>query len=64
MIVIAPNRSRGVLLNPVNARSGIRSVLDEVAETETRIERFANRGQSGPVRVDVGQQEDFHRPAA
>ncbi len=62
VVVIAADSGMTMLADPFDTRNGIGPVFDEVPEKEARIERFPDRRQCDPVRVDVSQQQDFHRP--
>ena len=55
VIVIPAHRGLDILPHPIDARNRIGTIVDEVAEEQTGIERLLNRAQGGPVRVDVGK---------
>ena len=60
MIVISPNRIGRVGSDPIDAGDWVHSVFDQIAQKQTGVEGFANGTQGWPVRVDIGENEDFH----
>ena len=58
--MIASHSRKSILAYPVDAGQGIRGVVDNVAQKQTRIESLIDRRQRWPVCMDVGQQEDSH----
>ena len=60
VIVVAADDDRILPANPIQAGNRIGPVIDEIADEQTRVKRFANRRQRRPVRMDVRQYQDFH----
>jgi hypothetical protein len=58
--MIAADRRESILANPVDTGQGIRGVVDDVAQKQTRIESLIDRRQRWPVCMDVGQQKNSH----
>jgi hypothetical protein len=61
VIVIAADSRGRVRTNPIDARQGIGRVIDQVAEEQANVVRFLDRGERGPIRMDVGQQQNLQR---
>lgn len=49
-----------MLLDPFDAGRGIGPVIHEVAEKQAGVERLLDGRQSGPVGMNVSQQQNFH----
>jgi hypothetical protein len=60
VVMIAPNRISRVAHRPTNARRGVWSIVDQVAQTKAYVKRLVNRGKGGPVRVDVRNNKNPH----
>src|SRR5262245_5959326 len=61
VIVIAADRIGGALPDPFDARARFQSIIDQIAEHNTNIERLLDGLQGGPIGVDISQQQDAHR---
>ena len=60
VVVVSADGGRRPGLHPIDAGERIGRVLDQVAEKQARVERLIDRGKRRPVRMDVGQEQDFH----
>lgn len=64
VIVISPDRACGIGADPFNTWKRIRSIIDHITQEETGIKRFLDCRKSGPVGVDVREDEDLHERSA
>jgi hypothetical protein len=64
VIVIAADGVRGMFAHPLQARSGLKPIVYKIAKDKARVEGLVDRFQSGPVRVDVRQEQNPHEIAA
>jgi hypothetical protein len=63
VVVVAAHGVAGVLAHPLDDRGGLQGVIDEVAQADAHVVRLGRDGlQGGPVGVDVGDEQDAHRP--
>lgn len=60
VVVVSPDGAGRIGANPFDAGERVRSVIDDVSQKEAGIECFLDRGECGPVGMDVGENEDFH----
>ena len=60
VIVVSADGGRRPRVDPIDAGDRIGRVLDQVAEEKTRVERLLDRGERRPVRMNVGQEQNFH----
>ena len=60
VIVIATHGDHRMPADPIDAANRVGAVIDQIANEQADVERFLNRGQRRPVRMDVGQNQDLH----
>ena len=61
MVVVAADAVEGVLADPLDARARLGAVIDQVADTDARVERLPDGFQGRAVPVDV--RDDEYAPA-
>ena len=60
VVVVAADRISGMGHRPADARRGVGPVVDQVAQAEADVERLGDRREGGPVRMDVGDDQNPH----
>ena len=60
VVVIAPDGISRVFHRPANTGTRIGPVVDEIAQTETHVERLFNRRECRPVGVDIRDDKNPH----
>jgi hypothetical protein len=60
VVVVSANRVVGVPFDPVDAAAWVRAVIDEIAQKQTNVVRFADCFQRRPVSVDIREQQNTH----
>jgi len=60
VVVIATHSRRRMTANPFQTRNRIGCVVDQIAQKQTDVKGFVDRGQRGPISVDVRQQQNSH----
>lgn len=61
VVMIATDTSGYVPFEPMNARDRVRGVVDGIPHKKAGIEHLVDGGQSGPIGMNVGNDEDSHR---
>jgi hypothetical protein len=60
VVVVPPDRVRGVFPHPGDAGIRFEAVIHQIAEKQANIEFFTDGFQRGPIGVDVRDKEDSH----